>query len=447
MLTGSILLAAALATASGGCGPRISEPARANIAARIEAAEFRGLVIGIVDRRGRCTEGFGTLSAKRPVAPDGDTLFEIGSITKVFTATLLAAEVESGRISLDTPLGQILPVPPASDAASVTLEELATHRSGLPSLPRNLPSRNPADPYAGYTQDLLLSHLAELKLSPRPRPYAYSNLALGTLGEALAVRFGEPYAQLLSRRLLRPLGLRRTFVDVPTQLRAILAPGHSGLEPTSGWSLGVLAGAGALHSSANDLLRFLDVQLRPRGPLAGAITLTHTERRATAIPATAVGIGWHIRRRPSTPEILWHNGGTGGYASFAGFDRNAGRGVTVLTNTEASVDDLGMHLLSPADPLAKPRPLLRLPIADLERFTGGYALPGGNRLTVTRIGEQLYLAGSAGGRTALFASAPSRFFLRALPVEVEFTAPPGEKPSAMTVIQSGLPTIARRVPE
>ncbi|MGK4585950.1 serine hydrolase domain-containing protein [Kitasatospora sp. HPMI-4] len=282
------------------------------------------------------------------------TVFEIGSVTKVFTALALARLVVSGTVALDEPLADVLGAAvPARGRALITLRQLAMHTSGLPRLPRgmlwtSLLRGATDDPYARCTADRLLARLPRTRLSAAPgQRFRYSNLGAGLLGLALARRSSTDYATLVDRQLVRPLGLTRTGPDVPG-----LAQGHDRHgRPAPPWNLADLAGAGGLRATATDLARFVRAHLRPdTTDLAAAIRLARCEERHVA-EGRWVHLGWFEQRHPdpSRPARFWHNGGTGGSASFVAFTPDLGVGVVVLSAIACSVDGPALELLRSAE--------------------------------------------------------------------------------------------------
>ena len=268
-----------------------------------------------------------------------DSIFEIGSITKVFTALLLALMAQDGRVALDER---------PFDGRATTLAELATHTSGLARLPKGMlwrSLRERRDPYAGFGVDDLDAALtaARLRSSGRVR---YSNFGAGLLGHQLARRAGCSYAELVQDEVCAPLGLRDTSVTVAEADRARFADGHDRRgRPVPHWHLGALEGAGALRSTAADMLAFLAFQLQPPDtPLGAAARLTHAERARRG--RLGVGLGWlRLAPRRGADDVVWHNGGTGGFRSFAGFAPGHGCAVVVLANSVRSVDTIGMRAL------------------------------------------------------------------------------------------------------
>ena len=308
-----------------------------------------GVVAGVTSAEGRVVVGYGRLSADNPTQPDGDTVFEIGSITKVFTSTLLADLVSRAELGLDTPVQDLLGDEarmPARNGAEITLGHLATHSSGLPRLPDNFDPDDPTNPYADYTIENLYAFLSSHELDRDiGDTVEYSNVGYGLLGHALALREGTDFETLITERILEPLQMPDTAVELTPALRERLATGHDGrLQPVANWDLPVLAGAGALRSTVNDLLTFLEANLALReSPLHQAMELARTPQQTDPALDMDIALGWIIATEGDR-DFVWHNGATGGYASFIGFDAEAGEGIVILSNSQLSVDNLAYRL-------------------------------------------------------------------------------------------------------
>ena len=199
-----------------------------------------------------------------------------------------------------------------------------------------------------YTVERLYAFLGDHELERGiGETVEYSNLGYGLLGHALALREGTNYEMLIRGRILEPLQMSDTAVELTPSLRERLATGHDGrLRPTANWDLAALAGAGALRSTVNDLLTFLEANLGLReSPLREAMESARVPRREDPALGMDIGLGWIIAREGDR-EFVWHNGATGGYASFIGFDPEAGEGVVILSNSVVSVDGLAYRLFT-----------------------------------------------------------------------------------------------------
>ena len=397
-----------------------------------------GIVVGLLDANG----------IRRIVALGVDTgaVFEIGSITKVFTASVLSDMVARREVKLDDPVANYLPraVHMPVRGRPISLLDLATQVSGLPRLPDNLAPRDQSNPYADYSVQQMYEFLSRYQLPRDPgATYEYSNLGVGLLGHALALKAGMSYEQLVKRRILAPLGMRETAITFTPAMRARLAPGHDGEgNVVPNWDLPTLAGAGALRSTARDMLTFLAANLDTSAtPMARALRQTHNPRHATANANLKVGLAWHILSRP-VGNIVWHNGGTGGYRTFAGFDPARRISVVVLSNVNRSVDDLGYHLLDESFPL-EPPPERHTEVAVdslvQARYVGDYELAPTFHIVITREGVHLFLQATAQPRFPIFAESDSTFFLKAVDAQITF------RPDALVLHQNGQHLPGRKV--
>ncbi|MCY3637256.1 MAG: serine hydrolase [bacterium] len=317
----------------------------------VEDGQSVGVVVGIVREGERVVVGSGRLAVGGSGPPDGDTVFEIGSITKVFTSTALADLEMGSGVGLETPVQSVLGDDvqmPTRNGTEITLGHLATHSSGLPRLPNNLAPVDWANPYASYTAERLYEFLADHELvRDIGESVGYSNLGYGLLGHALALSEGTDYEQVIALRILEPLGMADTAVKLTPPLQARLATGHGErLQPVANWDLAALAGAGALRSTVNDLATFLEANLGLRQtPLYAAMQRTHVPQASDPAMGMDLGLGWLIADIDGR-RFVWHNGATGGYSSFIGFDPEAREGIVILSNSVISVDGLAQRLVT-----------------------------------------------------------------------------------------------------
>lgn len=321
---------------------------------RVESGRNTGIVVGVLDTSGTRVVAYGTSSV--PDLPlDSRTLFEIGSVTKTFTTSLLAEMVARGEVRLDEPVADLLPDSvhvPEWNGRRITLLDLATHTSGLPRNPTNLHPEDPEDPWANYTPSDLYHFLDSYRLPRAPgTTVEYSNVGMGLLGYALALREGKSYEALLIDRILGPLGMADTRITLSPSQRARLAQGHDhDGKPVEHWHLPTLAGAGALRSDLDDLFRYLAANLGTSESFLTPI-LGETHQIRTAINDTlSVALGWMVNRAHPARPIWWHDGETGGFSAFIAFDPTGWRGVVVLTNEANRVNDVGFRILEAAVP-------------------------------------------------------------------------------------------------
>jgi serine-type D-Ala-D-Ala carboxypeptidase/endopeptidase len=311
-----------------------------------------GIIVGLWSDGDSRTFARGRIRSDAVEPPDEGTIFEIGSITKVFTATLLADMVEEDVVALGDPVQRYLPEGTELPVRErpITLEDLATQTSGLGRLPKGLlrnSIRQRQNPYAAFTVAQLERAITAARLKGEPgEKIRYSNFGFGLLGHVLAARAGMTYEQLVRERICEPLGLEDTRIAVPPEAMARFAAGHNrrGHE-VSHWDIPTLAGAGALRSTTADLLRFLELQLQPATTrLARAAHLTHAPRARRG--SLSQGLGWvGLPLRGRSVEVLWHNGGTSGFRSYVGFVRESRTAVVVLSNSARSVDAIGFRTL------------------------------------------------------------------------------------------------------
>lgn len=407
-----------------------------------------GIVVGVIDAHGRRIVTYGSYDKGDPRQLDGDTLFEIGSITKVFTSLLLSDMVGRGEVALDDPISKFLPpgvTAPQRNGREITLADLATHTSGLPRMPTNFAPADAENPYADYTVDRLWSFLSGYQLTRDVgASYEYSNVGVALLGQLLARREGVDYETLLNRRIIGPLGLRSTMFALPRQMKVRLATGHTAdLAPTVDWDLNAFAPAGGLKSSANDLLTLLGEELGFEStPLAPAMKAQLAVRRPIIASRGQTALAWQILST-SRGEVVWHNGETGGYRTFIGFDPKAKVGVVVLTNVSnpRRGDDIATHLLTGA-PLAKLPPpsqhaAIKLDESVLRRFVGRYQLGPATVVDVTLQDGRLFAQLTNQGRFEIFPESPTRVFWRVVDAQADFALDSSGHATMLTLHQNG----------
>jgi len=412
----------------------------------VDGGYCQSVVVGLVDEGGTRVFGYGkTAAGAGGSTPDGDTVYEIGSASKVFTSLLLADMVSRGEVKLDDPVQKYLPAGvkvPKKGEQPITLAHLASHTSGLPRMPDNMKPKNPANPYADYTAKQLYDFLSHCEPEREAgEGFEYSNLGAALLGQVLARRAGKSYEALVVERICNPLKMNDTRTTLTPSMKKRLAPGHAvGGKAAPNWDLGVFAGAGGLRSTANDMVKFLAANIRPEGAgeLAEAIKLAQVTRgRADA--ANDIALGWHVQAKD---KLVWHNGQTGGYHSFLGVLPARGVGVVLLTNTAAAQPDAAaMGLLrrmagQKAEP-PKARVVVKLDEKTLDEYVGAYPLAPGFVLTVSREGGQLVCQATGQGKLPVFPSAKDEFFYRAVEATITFKRGDDGEVSGLVLHQNG----------
>jgi D-alanyl-D-alanine-carboxypeptidase/D-alanyl-D-alanine-endopeptidase len=432
------------------------------IKSRVEDGRATGLVLGVMEPDGSTrVVAYGDPGADaKPLGPD--SVFEIGSVTKVFTTTLLAGMVSKGEVTLDAaaqtyaPQGMTLP---ARNGKAITLANLAEQNSGLPRLPGNLDlgAVDMSNPYAAYTTQMLHAFLAGYTLPRDPgAEFEYSNLGMGVLGGILANRAGQDYETLVKARILTPLGMTTTGITLTPEMQAQLARGHDASgAPAANWDLPSLSGAGALRSSMRDMLKFLDANVgEPTTDLERAMRLAQTPRFDMS-PNARIGLGWITVNSKSGDSFLYHDGGTGGYGAIIAVDPKRKVGLVLLGNRTGVPEDIAMHLLDPTIPLAPPpapaaeRKEIVVPTDVLATYTGVYALDAAPafQLTVALESGQLHMQATGQGKYPVFAESQSKFFLKVVDAQITFVPAKDGAPAHLILHQGGVDQKATKMCE
>jgi CubicO group peptidase (beta-lactamase class C family) len=351
---------------SDGRAPGLEPLIRKRCAPFLNRGQAVGLAVAVVTPTNATIMTFGHPSLASGAQTGADTLFEIGSITKTFTALVLERQIEQGNVRLEQPVQELLPpgVELPEAARGITLRHLTTHTSGFPRMPAGWsPLRGigmllfGSDPYAAYTQADLLADLRTVKLDSKPGTRSsYSNFGMILLGYLLATEAHSSYEALVKREVCLPLGMKDTTVTLqPDQTpraaqgyRALLRCGPLVLALRSApWLEGnPLGGAGALRSTATDMLKYLQANMHPKEqPIEHALEESHRVLFKED-DHTAFCMNWiRVQSKRLKQPMIWHNGGTGGFRSFLGFTADSRYGVLLLSNSTEDVDDLAIGLL------------------------------------------------------------------------------------------------------
>jgi len=297
------------------------------------------VIVGLISKRGREIISYGKFAPDDARVPDGESIFEIGSVTKVFTALLLSDMVLRGEVKLNDPIAKYLPASvhvPTRSGKQITLLDLATHHSGLPRMPTGVTW--------DYSLDQMYDFLSHYTLTRDPgAAYEYSNYGAALLGQILAQRAGTDYPTLLHTRITGPLQMNHTAVQPTPEMQAKLVPSyHDGL-PARPIDINAFEAAGAIRSNVDDMLVFLAANMGLiRTPLRPAMKNMLKVRRE-ASPGVEIALGWHIM---NGGNLVWHNGGTAGYHAFVGFEPRRKLGIVVLSNSAQFTDDMAQHILN-----------------------------------------------------------------------------------------------------
>ncbi|MDQ6779874.1 MAG: serine hydrolase [Candidatus Eremiobacteraeota bacterium] len=410
---------------------------QATLDEQTKAAPGTGYVVGVMDSGGVSYFHSGASGNERLL--DEHTVFEIGSVTKTFTATILASMVLDHSVSLNDPVSKFLPSSvrvPSRNGKQITLLNLATQQSGLPRLPTNMDETNTVDPYASYTVKKMYAFLNSYRLPRDPGTACeYSNVGIGLLGVALANRAHTSYWQLLRRRVLEPLGMHDTALSssMTSGMNARMAVGHdadgNAVKP---WNADAIAPAGGLRSTAADMLRFVRCAMG-RGPLAKACVFAQQPR--APVPAGRIGLVW---MQGDIQHLIWHNGETGGFTSAVAVSQDHAKGVIVLSNGIGNADALAFHMLDARNAVPMPQASLQLDAAAVDEYTGSYTAAAEHlTFTLTHNGGALMAALTGQAALRVYASSKDHFYYRAVPATMEFTRDAHGKINALILHQNG----------
>ncbi|MCI0541769.1 MAG: serine hydrolase [Verrucomicrobiales bacterium] len=371
---------------------------------RIKARKAVGIVVGRLQGTNRSVVAAGTmaLNSSRPV--DGNTVFEIGSVTKVFTGTLLADMANHGEVQPDDPVSKYLPPAlrmPSRNGKVITLAHLASHHSGLP---REIGNRPPGEskPSPAYSPELVFEFLSGYELPRDPgSAYEYSNLGMGLLGDSISRRAGATYEQLVLDRICKPLGLNDTRIKFSEDMQSRFPIGYDhDLKPAKGFERLSLAGVGGLRSTANDFLKFLAAVLNPADDRLSKAIRASQVVRTTLGAGREVAWGWHFNT--VSDEIITHSGLTSGFHTFMGVNRKRNRAVVIFSNSSHYTYNIGMRLL---DPLGQPDE------STLERYVGTYEVTPIFAVTVSREKYDMYARTTGdSGASELYSSGRDQFY-------------------------------------
>jgi D-alanyl-D-alanine-carboxypeptidase/D-alanyl-D-alanine-endopeptidase len=390
----------------------------------VEDGATTGIVLGILEPDGsrRILQAGSAGVGARPLGRQ--TVFEIGSINKTFTGTILADMVARGQVKLDDPVQKYLPSNvhvPTRNGREITLLDLATHRSGLPRLPDNFVAADTGNPYAQYSVETVYQFLNNHTLRRDiGAEFEYSNLGVGLLGIALGRAADTSIKTLIEQRILQPLGMRMTGYRREGEMAAWLAKGYARGRQAPYWDASeAIAGAGGLRSTIDDMLLYLRAQITPPSDALGrAIQASHQVQHRFA-SGQAFGLNWSVRTAGGR-TVISHNGGTGGFSTAMAFDPDRRTGFVMLTNAGGFEDDIGMDFMMRGAPLAVPQVQVARDV--VARYAGEYDA-GGGRPVFVRQEQDGTMTLRVGGnvRFRMYAESDSTFFVKRAPWRVRFT--------------------------
>jgi CubicO group peptidase (beta-lactamase class C family) len=425
-------------------------PSRAQVDAIIlpllDAGWESSLVVGYIDATGQVVYGYGEVTDGSGVTPDGRTLFEIGSVTKMFTELWILSQLDAGS-QLDDPIASYLPASwsvPSAGGRQITLRELGDHTSGLPDFPSNIHPTDLRNPGQNYSASDLQSFLATDALLFVPgTQWSYSNTGFGLLGYTWGLRGDAGYETGLTNDLLQPLGLADTVFEPSTEQLTRLAEGHDG---DLNWGPPVQIGpgleaAGLLKSTANDLLQMAALQLGLLpSPLASAVAM---EQITQFGPIPGTDISYALGLFVDSDGVIWHGGETYSFSAFLGFDPPTQKGVVVLLSSGDPVptQPLGealMHLAMGEQPTTPIVPAtLQLTADELDKCVGTFQLSSTFSTVFSRNGNRFYAQATDQSQFGLYADAATSFYARIVGVQFVFSNEVNGKYNTVTAMQNG----------
>ena len=322
---------------------------------RIDTGYHLNTVIGIIDKNGTRFYNYGQMSLTDSLKPNENSIFEIGSIAKVFTTALLADLELDKEIEISNSIKHYMPVFEqvlANSNRDITLEDLINHTSGLPRNPTNV-NRDDSNRLSDYSKADLIEYLSSYTVDDSTKKYLYSNLAYVALEYAVEAKMEKSYESLMNERIFGTLGMNDSYFVVPNAKRDRLVTPYRSGEHVEELDEGEFPAGGGIKTTAKEMLSFISAQLGMHPTtLDPALKLTHEERFSN--DDETLGLGWAILKRDESGKTIhYHRGGSNGFVSFAGFNLEDQIGVVVLTNGHRWYSDLGFRVLDPTYPLSK----------------------------------------------------------------------------------------------
>jgi D-alanyl-D-alanine-carboxypeptidase/D-alanyl-D-alanine-endopeptidase len=409
----------------------------------LDSDSIVGCVVGIIDGDKKEIRGYGSVHRGKADKPNGDAIYEIGSMTKAFTGTLLADMVNRGEVKRDAPLQDFMPAGVKLHLFKnkpIRLVDLASQSSGLPRLPNNLKPKDAANPYADYSAKRMFDFLNKYELPRAPGEYEYSNFGMGLLGNTLAQKAGKSYEALVVERICEPLKMDDTRITLSDDQHNRLAPAYNGaLEPVKNWDFDALAGCGAMRSTANDLMKLAEASLsNDKRPVAAAIHEAWKPRYGKP-GQIGVGLGWHIARDGVT---RWHNGETAGYSSAIFVFAPKKIAVVVVCNSATeSTTELAEKIIQSTLGMSPPpiavRKTIKVAPEKLKNYEGMYALSIVFAITITTEDGKLMAQATGQDKFQIFPESETKFFYKVVDAQIDFEKGKDGKVEKLILHQNG----------
>jgi serine-type D-Ala-D-Ala carboxypeptidase/endopeptidase len=409
----------------------------------VEAKDIVGCVVGVFDGGKSEVYGFGEIHHGQGDKPNGETVYEIGSITKAFTGTLLSDMVNEGKVKLDAPLQDFMPAGVKLHEYkdhTIKLVDVASQSSGLPRMPYNMGPKDTKNPYVDYTPKLMYEFLGKHQVSRAPGEYEYSNLGMGLLGNILARKAGKSYEKLVVERICDPLKMSDTRITLSADQKKRLAPPYNAqLDDERNWDFDALAGAGALRSTANDMLKLAEAAVsNDERPVVKAIHtawIPHYGKTGDI----RVGLAWHLAR---DGETWWHNGQTAGYSSALFIYPPKKLAVVVLVNTATEnttplAEKILQSMLGQKPEPIGVRKVVEVDPEVLKSYVGEYAFSPFFAITVTAEDDKLMAKATGQAKYQVFPSSTTEFFYKVVDAQLSFQKDKDGKVSKLVLHQNG----------
>ena len=399
-----------------------------------------GFFVGIIDGEEEHIITLGNLERGGDAPITEDTLFEIGSITKTFTGLVLADMILKGEIKATDPVQAFLPdnvIMPKWESREITLQDLVTHSSGLPRMPLSFNPEDPTNPYADYEVKKMYEFLSSYKLERAiGEKSEYSNLGMGLLGHVLARKAGMSYEQLVKERILDPLGMADTKVTLTEEQTTKFAAGHDPVgEAVSHWDIRTLEGAGALRSTGKDMMKYLRANMgKIATPLDAAIERSQKMIMSFELESSKIGYGW-ISVKEHWSNVIFHDGGTGGFRSFIGFEPKMDRGLVLLINSNHNPHEIARAIFK-SDPESV-RVTKSEPVPNATRYVGDFQLSPEFILSITEKDGQVYLQATDQPMVPLEYKGRNKFDINVVEAAVTFVENDKGEISSLILHQNG----------
>jgi D-alanyl-D-alanine-carboxypeptidase/D-alanyl-D-alanine-endopeptidase len=316
----------------------------------VDNKRSKSIVVGVIDSNGSHIISAGVLSDKDRRLPDGNTEYEIGSITKVFTSAILADMSLKKQLNLSDPLLKYIPGyvrPIDKNVRDITLLNLATHTAGFPRFPDNVDPKDLENPFVEYTVSQLYEYISRFHPEFKPgSEYQYSNTGYALLGHVITGISGKDFETTVKEKICTPLKMTSTVIELTPSIKSNMATGHSEYgKPVANWEFPALAANGALRSNMNDMLKFAAANLGLiQSDLYPAMKLSHVQRVKKGKDDGYVTMGWTLLN-DGGKQVLWKDGSTAGYRAIVVIDKKKKKGVVILSNSLNQINDIAYHIL------------------------------------------------------------------------------------------------------